>query len=325
MFQGLFLEGDDVGEIDDRHSSHTLLHKFNPDGKSGLRAAFAFTQGNLFVVEADPYACSDLRREADEPSVSEVLRSAGFAASGSANHFGFHGGTELNDLFEHGGHGARSVRRENIVNFRMSFFEKRAIVAGDFTNHVRVDANAVVRKDGEGGDVFDEFHVGGAERERKIWRQCTANAKAAGHVDDGIDANFFSELHCRHVARASECAAESDGAFKFFVVIVGRIGLATTDDGKRCIDDGVEGRRTLLDGGGINVGLEGTADLAVGLRSAIELGIFKTVAADHGFNFAGGVVDGNHGALRSGKLLELDSGGSFAKLLNGELSEIADS
>ena len=107
MFQGLFLEGNDVGEIDDRHACHTLLHKFNPDGKSGLRTAFAFTQGNLLVVVADPNACGDLRREADEPRVREVLRGAGLAASGSANGFGFHRGTELNDFFEHGGHGVR--------------------------------------------------------------------------------------------------------------------------------------------------------------------------------------------------------------------------
>jgi hypothetical protein len=35
---------------------------------------------------------------------------------------------------------------------------------------VGVDADAVVGKDGEGRNVFDEFHIGGAERERKIWR-----------------------------------------------------------------------------------------------------------------------------------------------------------
>ena len=111
VFEGLFLEGDYVGKVDDGHAGHTLLHKFNPDRKSGLRATFAFAQRNLFVVEADPDTRGDLRREADEPGIGEVLGGASLAACGPANHFGFHGGTELYDFLEHGGHGARGVGR----------------------------------------------------------------------------------------------------------------------------------------------------------------------------------------------------------------------
>ena len=61
-----------------------------------------------------------------------------------------------------------------------------------------------------------------------------------------------------------------------------------------------------------------------GLRGAIEFGIFKTVAADHGFDFAGGIVDGDHGGLRSGLLFQLHASGGFAQILNGKLREIAD-
>ena len=167
-------------------------------------------------------------------------------------------------------------------------------------------------------------HVRGAERERKIRRQASGDAETRGHIHDGIDADFFSQLHRGNVARTGERAAQRDGAFKFLVVIVRRVRLAAADDREWCIDDGVEGRRAFLDGVGINVHLERTADLAIGLRGAIELGIFETVAANHGFDFAGGVVDGDHRGLRRGLLLELNARGGFAKFLNGELRQIAD-
>ena len=104
-----------------------------------------------------------------------------------------------------------------------------------------------------------------------------------------------------------------------FVIVVRGVRLSAADGGERRIHDGVKRRGTLLDGSGVDVGLEGTADLAVGLRGAIEFGIFKTVAADHGFDFADRVVNGDHGGLRGGLLFELYARGGFTQFLNGDL------
>ncbi len=133
-------------------------------GRAASAPDFSFTERNLFIVVADPNACSDLRRESDEPGVGEVLRGAGFSAGGTANRFCLDGSAELDDLFEHGRHRVRHIRRNDVMDFRVRFFEERAIVAGDAANHVRIDADAIVRENSEGGDMFKQLHVGGAKR-----------------------------------------------------------------------------------------------------------------------------------------------------------------
>ena len=49
------------------------------------------------------------------------------------------------------------VWREHVVNFRMSFLEQCAVVAGDAANHVRIDAHTVVGKNAEGGSVLEKI------------------------------------------------------------------------------------------------------------------------------------------------------------------------
>src|SRR4029077_3385528 len=142
------------------------------------------------------------------------------------------------------------------------FLEQRAVVTGHAANHVRVDADAVIGKNGERGDVFEQAHVRGAQRERKIRRQQSGNAEAAGDIDDAVDAHFFGELHGGNVARAGQSAAQSDITFKFFVVIARRIGLAAADGGERRIQNGVERRGTFFQRVGVYVNFERAAYLA---------------------------------------------------------------
>ncbi len=70
--------------------------------------------------------------------------------------------------------------------------------------------------------------------------------------------------------------------------------------------DSVVRRCPLIDGGGVDVGFERRSDLAQRLRGAIELGEAEVAASDHGFDFAGRIVDGNERALDSGILFEAD-------------------
>src|SRR5262245_32841969 len=106
---------------------------------------------------------------------------------------------------------------------------------------MRIDTDAFVRKDSEGRNVFDKFHIRGAQSERKIGRQGRGDAEAAGHVNDIRDADLFGDLYSRNVAGPRQRASQSDGAFEFFVVVVRGIRLAAADDGERGVHDGVEG------------------------------------------------------------------------------------
>ena len=107
-----------------------------------------------------------------------------FPAGGAAQRFGLHAGAELDDVLEHGGHGARDFRRDHVVHGGMRLLEQRAIVAGHAANHVRVDADAVVGKDGERRDVLEQIQIRRAQRDGQIRRQRTGDAEAPRHVDD---------------------------------------------------------------------------------------------------------------------------------------------
>src|SRR6267143_6637032 len=119
----------------------------------------------------------------------------------------------------------------------MRFFKKRAIVAGDAADHVRINADAVIWKNWESRDMFDELHVRGAERKRQIRRKGRGDAKAARHVNDCGDANLFCEFYGRDVARTGESTPQRDGAFELFVIIARRVGLPAAYRGERQIHD----------------------------------------------------------------------------------------
>src|SRR5207245_4899695 len=70
--------------------------------------------------------------------------------------------------------------------------------------------------------------------------------------------------------------------------------------------------------------LERAADLPERLRRPVELGVFEAVAADHRFDLAGGIIDGEQSALWAGLLFELDAHGVAPQFLNGELRQVAD-
>src|ERR1700682_3301889 len=232
MLPGLLLKGDDVRKIQRRHAGESIVHEFQPDRERSTRSGFFFAQRDLLIVVAHPDTRSQLGSEADKPGIGIVLGGAGFARGWTAKYFCLNTCTKLDNLFEHGGHGARNIRRDDIVDLGMRFLQERTIIAGDATNGVGVDADAVVGKDGEGRDVFHEAHVRRAQRQWQVGRQGRGDAKAARHVDDGGDTNSLGQFYGWYVAGAGKGTAQRDGAFKFFVVIAGRVGLATADGGK---------------------------------------------------------------------------------------------
>ena len=265
-----------------------------------------------------------MRSEADVPGVGEIVCGAGFSGRGATQFFSAHAGAELDDLFEHGDHGTGDFGRNHVSNLRARLFENGAIVRGDAANVVRLDVNAVVGENGEGGGVFHQSEIGSAEGERKIGRQGTCDAEFPGKSDYILYADMVEEAHSGNVTRIGESAAIGDAAFESVVVIMRRIilGAAAICDG--LVHDGIKGRNALFDGVGVNVNLERAAGLAQGLRGAIEFRFVETVPTDHGFDFTGGVIDSEQGALSGGLLFELDAHGEAGNFLDRDGDEISD-
>src|SRR5215475_12105147 len=124
--------------------------------------------------------------------------------------------------------------------------------------------------------MFDEFHIGGAESKRKIRWQRSSDAKTASFVHNSTDADPFGQFYCWNVSRTGKRTAQRNVTFKFFVVVAGRIRLVAANRSERRIENRVEWREAFFQCVGININLERTADLAHGLRGAIEFRVFKT-------------------------------------------------
>ena len=205
----------------------------------------------------------------------------------------------------------------------VGLLEQCAVIAGYAADHVRIDANAIARKNGECRGVLEQVEVSGAQRNGQVGRQRASDAEAARHINDAVHADFFGELHGGYVAGAFESAAQRNHAFVFFVVIVRRIGLATAHHRKRRVEDSVERCEALFKSSRINVHLERAANLALGLHGAIEFRILETVTADHGLDFTRAIVDRNHGGLRTRVLLEFELDGAAGNVTDQELRHVA--
>ena len=139
--------------------------------------------------------------------------------------------------------------------------------------------------------MLEQFHVRRSQGQRQIRRQRRGDAETPRRVHDGVDAQFFRELHGRDVARAGQRTPQRDRALKFFIVIVRCVRLSAADGGVRQIHNRVKGRRARLQSVRVHINLERAADLPERLGCPVEFGIFKTITTNHGFDFAGRVVD----------------------------------
>src|SRR5258708_36552600 len=97
----------------------------------------------------------------------------------------------------------------------MRLLKQRAVVTGDPANHVRIDANAVVGENGEGGDMLKKLHVRSAERQRQIWRQRRGDAEPVRHIHDGIYAAFFPEVYGGGVRGAGPAGRGGGGVMAY--------------------------------------------------------------------------------------------------------------
>src|SRR4030095_7863919 len=74
--------------------------------------------------------------------------------------------------------------------------------------------------------------------------------------------------------------------------------------GDGLVDERGDRRVAAVDRGGVDKRLEERADLTTRLRGAVEFAAGEAEAADHGADLHGMVVDGDQGALDSGRLFK---------------------
>src|SRR5207302_9705484 len=103
--------------------------------------------------------------------------------------------------------------------------------------------------------------------------------RSPGNCCNSYQDSSHGELHSFPTRRSSDLEAGGSG------------------EAHRLVEDDIVGRGALVDRGGVNIGLEGRADLAHRLSGAVELGVFEISPADHRFDLTTGVVDGNEGPL----------------------------
>ena len=135
------------------------LHKVHPHWQGGLGSGLLFSK-RLAVIEADPGAAGDRRREADEPCIGVVVRGAGLASEGMLEGGGDGGGSMLDDTLKERHHGAGGVYRDDLADLGELVAEGLAVCLDDLADVVGLDADAVVRKDGVGSDLLGEGDVG---------------------------------------------------------------------------------------------------------------------------------------------------------------------
>ena len=180
----------------------------------------------------------------------------------------------------------------------------------DLQHRVRPHAHALVREHRVGARHLDQRRLGRAEGDRQIGRQRRLEAEPPGVGDHLAGPELVHDADGGHVARLLECAAQRDRALELAVVVERRVGGLAGAAGKadRRVHQERDRRVAAVDRRGVDERLEGRADLAVGLRRAVELAALEAVAADHRQDLAGAVVDDEHGAFDLRRLLERAGG-----------------
>src|SRR3984957_7494651 len=103
-----------------------------------------------------------------------------------------------------------------------------------------------------------------------------------------------------------------------------RIWHAATHHRHRRVENRVEWRRAFLERVSVDIHLERTAHLPIGLSCTIELRILETVPANYRFDLAGRIVDREHRTLRRRLLLQLHAHCRFPDFLDRKLREVTD-
>ena len=166
-------------------------------------------------------------------------------------------------------------------------------------------ANALIRKHRIRARHLEQRPIPRAERDRQIRREILLEPESFGQRDHVLRAEGVHHLDRRHVARFLEGVPQRNRAFERVVVVVRAVDLPVAGRiADRRVEQNGGGREPPIDRGGVDDRLERRPELPVGLDRAVELAPAEAPAADHRSDLARPIVDGEHRAFDSRRLLE---------------------
>ena len=275
------------------------------------------------VVKADKGADHQARRIAHEPGGAEIVGGTGLAGdvAAEARHRGGsavgghplqHQGDLVGGHRIHHRHPLRGQPRglvaiEGLVAVGavalVHLPDGLALPVLDHLDQVRLDPAAAIGKGGIGGGDLVGGGLAGPQRHGQHRLQVVHHAGAHRHVADLAHAHLVGDADRHLVAGIDETGAEDGGPAALVLVILRRpdlaIGAGKAD--RRVQHDG-GGGEAVLQGRGIDEGLEGRAGLPLRLGGAVELGEGEAVAPHHGQHPAAAGVEGHQGTIDDGHL-----------------------
>ena len=285
--------------------------EIHPD-RQGRRAAGLPLPERDGLVVADPDAGAQVRREADEPGVRIFVGRPRLAGQRPAEDRSRPGrpAFPLDDAAHEVGHHVGGLRRDDLLGFDPRLFEDVAVLVLDPADEIGLEADALVGIGRVRRDHLEQGDLEGPQAEREIRVDRRGDAEAPAVVDADLRRDEIEELRRDDVPGLLEAGPDGDGALVLPVVVLGRPGFVApaVDEGHRLVGDDAGRGEAVLDGGGVEEGLDGRARLPRRLDGPVELAVAEGIAADEGPDLPGLRVDDHHGAVPQGLLVERDAG-----------------
>ena len=204
--------------------------------------------------------------------------------------------------------------------------ELAAVAGRDTLDEVGLHVDAQVGDRGVGRRHLEHGQVGRAQGEARIGKERRADARAVGEVDHPFRADDVVELDRRDVDRPLEGPAQGHDAEILPVEVPGTVVelvVRAQENGGR-VEQGVGGGEAVLESGAEHERLEEGADLAPGLKGAVELAAIVVPASDHRSHRTGRRLEQQDRALDPRFLDELQLEARLVRALLATCSGIAD-
>src|SRR5260370_31966751 len=93
-----------------------------------------------------------------------------------------HASAALDHALKKRNHGARGARTDDVASIGEILFQHVAFIVGDFSDVARLNAKAVIGKNGEGRSLLVERQIGGAQSHRQAGRNLGSHAETASRA-----------------------------------------------------------------------------------------------------------------------------------------------
>ena len=251
-------------------------HEIPPQPRRRAAAGDVFHRPRVVVTH--PYAGHKIGREADEPSVAEVLAGSGLARLGAVD-VGGASGAIRNHPGQHAVHGRNMGRRNHPSGAGAAAPVKELSGAvPDFLDAVGPDAGAAVGERPVGLGQVQQADLIDAERQAGRRLEIAGQPETPGGVDDVPAPGPLADPDGDGVDGFGESVGKAYRSGMGF----GEISGTPAADRQRRVHEHAVGTKAGFEPGQIDEGLERRPRLAPGLGGPVELAFGVIAAADHG-------------------------------------------